>query len=837
MDEIKIQLLKIKAEQAKLTKDFDAVVKEYESSDVMQENETLRNNSEEYRKNLHELSEKYRHIESENQKLRYALQEQMLDEKSNLIKVSKEKLDTYFCKAIRPKQNQLLALEEQSKREILKLKKRADQSLREEKRTIVAKLDHLSMEVNETIKKERVLLAKEERDLLGGISEQYQDLAGEELTEEVIQKRVKQNQLEMKIGLNWINKLGMLLIIFGVAAAFRYSYTNWLNDYFKGSMFFVLGILMLVGGEWMYRKKKQTFALGLIGGGISVLYGSIFFSYFLLDIIGLTVALLLSVLVTVTAVVLSLRYQSKTVCTFGLVGGYIPFYSYLISFGLEGTAVYAAMAYLLILNGAILWISFQKQWGIVHYISFVLNIPAFFILIMISSSSTVSMAYTMLTFLLYLFLTIGFSFTYKVSMKWSDVTLLAFNTSISSAVMYHLFNVLAWQDFRGLLAVVFCVLYFGLGKFVESKMDQEKQTKVLFYGTSITFAVLIIPFQFGVEWLALGWLVESIVIMLYANRYKLSLLEKAGWGIFGLTLFTFFLEALQHMDGIIRTANFHFKYFAIIVGLVLVMLYYVRDQMKKDSTYLFRRFADFVIGLKYFTLVNVWIYFIYESMYLYDQRVLTNFEHFWFYKLLVAAFISVCLGYGLKKIPFLYDRNVKYFCLFLFGTGSVIGLFVTVSLPALNPGMEQNTFIDYLALMILIGFNVLIYSIGRDLLMAYIREQYKNFELYPTILAVYFIAILAAFLNVQFQLGDVGFVFSLVFLVVAVSYILYGFKKKYVYVRRIGLGLTLFSTGKLFLYDLAFLTESNKIIAYFCFGIVLLGISYIYQKVSSRQNE
>lgn len=151
--------------------------------------------------------------------------------------------------------------------------------------------------------------------------------------------------------------------------------------------------------------------------------------------------------------------------------------------------------------------------------------------------------------------------------------------------------------------------------------------------------------------------------------------------------------------------------------------------------------------------------------------------------------------------------------------------------------MEQNTFIDYLALIVLIGFNVLIFNTGRDLLMAYIRGQYKNFEWYPTILAIYFLAVLAAFLNVQFQLGDVGFVISLVFLVVAVSYILYGFKKRYVYVRRIGLGLTLLSTGKLFLYDLTFLTETSKILAYFCFGFILLGISYIYQKVSSKQSE
>ncbi|WP_416147449.1 DUF2339 domain-containing protein [Salipaludibacillus sp. HK11] len=838
MDDIKIQLTKMRAEQTKLAKDFDAIVKEYESSDVLQENETLRKSGEEYRKKLQDISEKYQHMEGENQKLRVALQEQMLDEKTNLLKVSRQKLDTYFASTVRPKQNELRDLEEQSKREILKLKERANQSIRQEKQAMVAKLDEVSMEVNETIKKERALLAKEERDLLSGVSEHYDKLADEELTEDVIQKRVKQNQIEMKIGLNWINKLGMLLIIFGVAAAFRHSYSNWFNDYLKGGTFFVIGILMLAGGEWLYQKKRETFALGLIGGGIAVIYGSIFFSYFLLDIITLTGALLLSVLITVTAIILSLRYQSKTICTFGLIGGYIPFYSYLGTFGLEGNAVYAAMAYILILNVSILLISLQKQWNIVHYISFILNLPSFFILIYLSQNNGINMAYTILTFLLYLVLTIGFAFKHKVSMKWIDVTLLAFNTTISCSVIYYLFSDLGWQNFRGLLAVGFCILYFGLGKSVQQIMNHEKQTMVLFYGTSITFAVLVIPFQFGVEWLALGWLVESIVIMLYANRYKLKLLEKAGWAIFSLTLITFFIDFLQYMDGISRNPDlFHFKYFAIMTGLVLVMLYYVYDQAKRESTYLFRGFANFINWLKYFTLVNVWIYFTHETSYWYDQWVPNDFDHFWFYKFLMFSFMSISLAYGLKKTPLLYDRVVKYYCLFLYSIGSFVTLIVTVSMPTLNSTMAENTFIDYLALIVLIGFNVLIFATGRDLLMAYIRGQFKNVELYPTILSVYFLAILAAFLNVQFQLGDVGFVISLIFLVVAVGYILYGFKRKFVYVRRIGLGLTLLSTGKLFLYDLAFLTETSKILAYFCFGIVLLGISYIYQKVSSRQEE
>jgi len=838
MDDLKGQLIRMRETQAKLVKEYDAVVKEYEASDVFQENDRLRKSDKEYVKKLHELSVKITQVENENHKLRHALHEQMLDEKLSILKVSKEKMNTYFGNKVNPQLNRLNEVENRAKREIQRLEERTNKSLNEEKHAIFEKLAIVSTELDHKIAERKARLEKEKRDVSGKIAGHYNELEQEELTEEVIQKRMKQNQIEMKIGLNWINKIGILLIIFGVAAAFRHSYTNWFNDYLKGGMFFVLGVLMLVGGEWLYRKNKQTFALGLVGGGISVLYGSVFFSYFLLEIIGLTVALVLSVLITASAIVLSLRYHSKTVISFGLIGGYIPFYSYLFAFGLEGTPVYAAMVYILILNFSILWISFQRQWSIVHYLSFLFNIPSLLVLLLISPSYGVSMVYSILIFMLYLGLTIGFPFKHKVSLKWMDITLLAFNTFISCLVMYYLFNLLDWEDFRGVLAIAFCALYFGLGRFVEKQIRQEKQARVLFYGTSITFAVLVIPFQFGVEWLALGWLVESVVIMLYANRYKLRLLEKAGWVIFGLTLFTFSIEILENMTNIFPESEFfNFKYFAVMLGLVIVMIYYVLDQTKSDRAQLFKGFEHFVRGVKYFTLVNVWIYLLYATTERYFELVPSTFEHFWFYHWLMIAFVSLGLGYGLKKIPLLYDSIVYYYCLGLYGIGAVTALVVTFTIPALEPTMAENTFIDYLALVILIGFNLLIYFIGRDVLIAIIREQYKNVELYPTVLSVYLLGVLAAFLTVQFQLGDVGFVFSSVFLLVAVAYILYGFKRKYVYIRRIGLGLTLLSTGKLFLYDLAFLTDSSKIIAYFCFGLTLLGISFIYQKVSSLQKE
>ncbi|MFA9557113.1 DUF2339 domain-containing protein [Evansella sp. AB-rgal1] len=837
MDEFKQRLQQIQESQEKLAKESESVLREYESHDFLKENQELLLNNEEMKKRIMDLQKRQQKMEKDNQELRHNLQEQILDEKLSILKVTNEKLTAYFGNQVGAQTNRLSYFEAETKRKMKSLIHETNKLLEADRKQFLHNIQEMSRQLQDKIAEHQELLAKKEKELLQHSTNRFDSFAEEEITEEVMKKRMKQNQMEIKIGLNWINKIGILLIILGVGAAFRYSYANWFNDYFKGGIFFALGLLMLAGGEWFYRKEKRTFALGILGGGIGVLYGSIFFSYFLLEIIELLPALLLSVVVTATAVVLSLRYESKTICSFGLVGGYLPFYSYLFAFGLEDSAVYAAMGYLLILSLSILWISFQKQWSIVHYISFLFNIPSMIILILLSSSDLVSMGYSIATFTLYLAITLGYSFKHKVSLKAVDTMLLGFNTFISCIILYSLFNSLNWDHLRGLLAVIFSILYVGLGRFVQIVMPKEKQAMVLFYGTALTFAVLTIPFQFDLEYLALGWLVEAIVLMVYANRKKLKALEKAGWLILSLCLGAFFIEVYGNVIGMwYLSSNFNFKYFSITLGVMIVASFYTWLLKNKGAVDIPFYRINAIHYFKYLALGNLWIYIVYEARFLYEKWVPYSFGLYGFYEMMMISFLTIGLAYILTKITLFYDKIVKYYCLLLYGIGTFIGLAVTMFIPTLQYTLSENTMIDYLSLGLLISFHVLVFFSGRDLLLAFIKQQYKNLELYPLILAVYLLGVIAAFLTVQLHLGDVGFVFSSVFLVVAIGYILYGFQRQYVYIRRLGLGLTLLSTGKLILFDLSFLSESSKILAYFCFGIALVGISYVYQKLSSSQS-
>lgn len=838
MDEIKDKLHKLKEDQKNLLSKYESLVTEYDSVDVINENSELKREVDDKKKRLKDLEKKYSKAISENQHLRVSLQEQILDEKLNILKISQQKLNTYFQDQSNSSQNKLVAFEKKTKQQILQMQNRASKQLDEDKTILLEQLEHVELVLQEKIRIQREQLKHEELSLSSHITSQTEELASDEVSEEMLKKRMKQNQIEMKIGLNWLNKIGIILILFGVAAASKYTYSTWFNDYLKGISFFILGALLLAGGEWSYRKIKNVFATGLLGGGISVLYGAVFYSYFQLNIINMNVGILLSIMITLTAIVLSLRYHSKTICSLGLIGGYLPLFSFIFAFGLEGNSFYAAMVYLLLLNASIVFISFWKSWSIVHYISFFLHVPSIFYLAYHAPSETISILYTLLAFLMYLVVTLAYPFKYKIALLKMDVAFLGLNTLFSCFVLYFLFDKAGLNDYRGLLALAFSLVYVGLGQLIHKVMRNEKYTMILFYSTSLTFAVLMIPFQFGVQWLALGWLIEGIILVIYGFKNRIKSMELAGWGIFLLCIGVFyFFDAFQiHQLYATAVPFFDFKYFAVMLGMVLVTLFYLIEHKKtQHGTSLFVR--DKINYFKYFTMINLWFYFLYTSWKIYDHWIQYNFYHFDFYKLILTAFITIGLAYTLKKVTLLYDKVVGYFSLFLYVIGYSICLVITVSMPLLRPDYVDNSYLDYFALFILISYNLFVLISVRELLIGVIKEKYKNIEWAPAILSLYLLGLITAFLIVQFRLGDVNLLFSFIYLLLAISYILYGFRKKYTLVRRIGLGLAILSTTKLFIYDLSFLDTGSKIIAYFCFGVILLGISFIYQKISNKMGD
>lgn len=838
--DIQKRIIKNFDDQKLLFEQYEKLIDEFSRSDLQKENESLKKRLEDIKTEFEKVKNEHQKLTEENIDLKLTLKEQVFDEKANILKVSKSKLDTYFKNNSETK-NRLHSLEISLKYKIRELKLFVENKFIKNKEEALSSIDQLTVKLKKQLEDQRSELEREELSLKDKISSSYKKLHNEEIDEEVLEKRKKQNKLELKIGLNVFNKLGIFLILIAIGVAAKYSYSTWFNDYAKGILFFTIGIIMLSLGEVFFRKNNDVFSKGMIGGGIAVLYSATFFSYFSLKIIDMNMGLVISLLITVIAIVLSIRYNSKIIASFALTGGYIPFITYIFAFSLEGSQVYAGMVYLFILNLSLLLISFYKNWKVTNYLSFFLNLPSYIYLVFIADNSVAAILYSILIFIMYLGITLLYPMKYKIKLKVPDIVLLALNTVTSCAVVYTLFDTLNIESYRGVLALVFALVYIGLGIIVKRKMEMESETIALFFGTALTFVVLMIPFQFGVDWLSMGWLVEGLILSIVGYRFRIKPMEYAGLGIFGISAGSFLIFDLLEVSGF--TPFMEFKFSMVILAMISLLVNYMLDVKKGEITPYSTR-GRRVQVYKIVTVVCFYFYCIYMGNYIYYKfynlktiKPLLSGYLFSFYNSVIIAFINIALAIVLPKIKLIADRSIRLISTILNVISILICLVLTVQEPVLADHIAANGALKIFSIILLVLFNFYSLIRVREITIKVIDRNGISLEMYPVILSTYLLGVLTSIIIFQFDLGQTNLIISFLFLIFAIGNIIFGFLKKYTYIRLFGLGLSLFSTGKLFLWDLRHLTMGSKIIAYFGFGIVLILISFIYQKINKEINQ
>lgn len=822
------ELGEIITKQKSLITDLEALNKQYDTKELLTQNKTLIEETERCRKKIDDLNEKCKKLMTKNEDLNLKLTEQILDEKRNILKISKEKMKVYFSKNTGDVINELDSLEQNYLFRIKRMKAMAIDELGKEDKETIAALDNMLASIKSKIENKRLKLEESKNNINQEMQNAYKDLEEEGLSAKQIKTRIKQNNFEIKIGLNIINKIGILLIILGAATALKYTYSKWFNNTTRAVFIFILGAVFISAGEYFIRKKKKIFAVGLNGGGTAILYYAVFSSYFFLKIMNMGTAMIISIFITALTVFFALRYNSKTTVSFALIGGYLPFFSYVFAFGLKANGIYAAMVYILLLNASLVYISFYKRWSFTNYLSFIVNIPVLIYLISICENQVINIVYCMCTFLLYLFVTLIYPLYYKTKLKKADIVMLTLNTFGSCVIVYGLFSRAHMNNYRGLLALIFCLVYFALGRFTVKYVKAEKDTTLLFNVTSITFAVLVVPFQFGITWLSLGWLIEGVLMTIFGHFKKSNLIEKSGWIVFAICCAVFYIIDFP------STAKYiHLKYTSIIVSSLGILYMYIKENIK-NSVFKYTKTGKIVNGFKYFTIINTWIYLIFEGNTLYINYFMEH-DFKGFYNVVTIIFINTIMALMLERVKTIGDRMTNYFTKAFNIITAILCISISISVPILYENIGD--FKKIMSFIILISINLYVYYALRKLCIGLFSRRKINFELYPIFMTVYIFIVFNLFMLCQFQRDYSSLLISLGYMLIAFVSIIFGFKKKFIYIRRMGLILCIIANAKLFIFDLSYLNMLLKIIAYFSFGLVMLSISYVYQQLKKKLGE
>ena len=178
---------------------------------------------------------------------------------------------------------------------------------------------------------------------------------------------VEQPRFETKLGLAWVNRIAAVTLTLFVAFFFKYAVDNaWIGPEGRVILGVVAGLATLAGADFVWRRGQKTYANGISGLGIAILYLSFYSSFGFYHLIEPPLAFALMVLTTAMAGVFALRYDASAIAALGLLGGFAT--PLLLSTGQDRPWV--LFSWMLLLNLGALAAARLRKWRALEALAF-----------------------------------------------------------------------------------------------------------------------------------------------------------------------------------------------------------------------------------------------------------------------------------------------------------------------------------------------------------------------------------------------------------------------------------------------------------------------------------
>lgn len=363
--------------------------------------------------------------------------------------------------------------------------------------------------------------------------------------EETIFDKLRDNfDWEKFIGENLIMKLGILIVLIGVAIGGKYALEHQL---LSPTMRIIIGTLFgaaLQGVAIKLKKEYKKLSAVLASGAMATLYFMTYFAYDFYGLIPMPVAFVLMTLITVATVWQACTYDMEVIAIIGLVAAYvIPF---MLSTG-EGSP-WALFSYISIINAGVMFISVKRYWRILFVSAYVSSWFIYGVVYRTLDFPETSDAVKLLLFLFINFVIFYVTFlAYKVKHKMIfqnfDIVYLLSNSFMFFGLGYNvMFNnetlapYVAWFSFAN-------ALIHGIVAFILIKKNMvDKSVYRLITGLAISFVTIAIMVWATGHWLTMFWMLEGTVLFTVSRISKRPFYEKMSYPVFFLALISLIID-------------------------------------------------------------------------------------------------------------------------------------------------------------------------------------------------------------------------------------------------------------------------------------------------------
>ena len=367
----------------------------------------------------------------------------------------------------------------------------------------------------------------------------------------VVPKPKKQVNYEKFIGENLFGKIGILIFVIGVGFFVKYAIDkNWINETFRTILGFLTGAALLFVAERL-QKKYRTFSSLLAGGAFAVFYLTVAIAFHYYHIFSQTVAFIILIAITVFMSVLSVIYDRRELAIIALVGGFLA--PFIVSSG-EGS-YQVLFTYVSILNLGMFGLSIYKKWSELPIISFVFTclIMASFLLLSYSSRSTIISGHLLMFATLFYFIFLLPVFSILRGEKIQAMSRGLVFVIITNNFVYLLSGILFLRNMglsfkaSGLLSLFIALVNLGLVLWLWKSRKDYKFLVHTTLGLVLTFVSITIPIQLDGNYITLLWASEMVLLLWLYVQSKIRVYEYAAKILVGLTFVSYLMDVYSVM--------------------------------------------------------------------------------------------------------------------------------------------------------------------------------------------------------------------------------------------------------------------------------------------------
>lgn len=328
------------------------------------------------------------------------------------------------------------------------------------------------------------------------------------------------HNLEKFVGENLISIAGVIITILGVAVGVKYSIENELISPVTRIVLGYLSGIALLGFGIKLKSKYNNYSAVLVSGAIAILYFITYSAYAFYDLIPQFLAFVLMVVFTTFTVIAAINYNRQVIAHIGLVGAYgVPF---LLSEGSNEVGI--LFSYMSIINIGILVISFWRYWKPLLYSAFGMT-WFIYLLWYVGDSTAADQTTTGFTFLAIFFAIFYVTFlAYKLHKKErfapQDILLVLANSAIFYGIGYHILDgQTSGKELLGLFTLGNALIHFIVSIIIYKQKLADKQLFYLVSGLVLIFITLAVPVQLDGNWVTLLWVAQA-ALLFWIGRTK-----------------------------------------------------------------------------------------------------------------------------------------------------------------------------------------------------------------------------------------------------------------------------------------------------------------------------